>query len=270
VLAYAIAVTLPHENVQTLVTGLAAWMGRLVLYKWAGGIGILGAVILTLLVFSRLRAQTERRILAFSWIATLALSVATWRLLTANNTELVHYPQYIPEGMAILALTLSPVEAIAWVAVFGGIDECFQYWHIHGSWGVPFDFNDMYMDILGGAMGVLLSAMFLRCHSRLRESAAPFLKRIALRPGVAVILSIVIVGIGLWASGRMLLFRDKANPHYWFALSRSTHHEFWFFDETWGPHTFHTLSPLEGPALIVATLALYAILDRRIRILPKM
>ena len=44
---------------------------------------------------------------AMFWIVTLALIGFAWRVLTANNVELVHYPQYIPEGMALLALTLS-------------------------------------------------------------------------------------------------------------------------------------------------------------------
>ena len=266
---YATVVTLPHENVQNFVGELAKGMGRQHLYQMAGGIGIIGAVVLTVLVFIRIREQSERRILTIFWIVTISLIVATWRLLTANNTELVHYPQYMPEGMAILALTLSPAESLAWVALFGGIDECFQYWILHGTWGIPYDFNDVYMDVLGGALGILIAAAFLRCQPAMRESLASFVKRVVCRPGVAVIMSILAAGLILLASGRMLLFENKSDPHYWFALSRMQHAGFWFFDETWGPHTFHTLSPLEGPLLILATIAAFAVLDRRILILPK-
>jgi hypothetical protein len=269
ILAYATAVTLPHDDVQAWVFHLAAWMGRSQLYRIAGGVGIAGAAILTTVVFLRLRDQNTRRILALFWLITIALTFATWRLLTANNTELVHYPQYIPEGMAILALTLSPLESLCWIALFGAIDEDFQYAVLHGTWGVPFDFNDVYMDLMGGAMGVLLAAIFLRCEPAVREPAGAFLKRMAARQGVAMMLSITGCGLLLLASGKMLLFKDPANPNYWFALSRSKPAGFWFFDPTWGPHTFHTLLPLEGPLLMAATLVLFAFLDRRIRILPK-
>jgi len=269
VLIYATAVTLPHENVQTVVGQMAQWMGRRHLYQLAGGIGIGGAIVLTMIILGRLRENSERRVISILWVVTLALIVATWRWLTANNTELIHYPQYIPEGMAILALTASPVESLAWVTLFGGIDECFQYWYLHGSWGIPYDFNDVYMDLLGGALGILLAAAFLNCQPASRESFGDFLRRTMRRPGVVMIFGIVSAGIALWASGKMLMFKDEKNPHYWFALSRIRPQGFWFFDETWGPHTFHGLLPLEGPLLILATLALYATLDRRVRISVK-
>lgn len=269
VLVYATAVTLPHENVQTFVGTMATWMGRRHLYQLAGGIGITGAIALSIVLFARLREHPARRLLAILWIVTLALIVATWRWLTANNTELVHYPQYMVEGIAILALTLSPVEALAWATLFGGIDECFQYWYLHGTWGIPYDFNDVYMDVLGGALGVLFAAAFLNCHPARSESPGAFLSRLARKPGVAVIVAIVVAGVALWATGRMLPFKDDSNPHYWFALSRIRPQGFWFFDETWGPHTFHGLLPMEGPLLILTTLALYATLDRRIQFFEK-
>ncbi len=262
IVIYATAVTLPHENVQMFVGRLANWMGRRHLYELAGGLGIAGAIALTLVVIKTLRDQQQRRILVAFWLITLALIVATWKMLTANNTELIHYPQYIPEGMTILALTLSPAESLAWVAIFGGIDECFQYWGLHGGWGIPYDFNDVYMDLLGGSMGVLLGIIFLG--SRRRESPGALLRR----PGILAAGAIVAISAILLATGKMLLYKDPAKS-YWIALSRLKPNGFWFFDPTWGPHTFHALLPLEGPALILLTIALFAILDRRLEIFSK-
>ena len=260
VVVYAATVTLPHENVQTWVGQIAKRIGRHELYVVAGGIGIAGGLVLTLIVLRK----AQERIVAVYWVLTMCLIIATWRLLTANNTELVHYPQYIPEGMALLVLTLSPAESLAWVILFGGIDEAFQYSILHGRWGIPYDFNDIYMDVLGGALGILIAARFLPV-----QQGRGSLKKIILRPGVVVILGIAAAGLVLLASGRMLLFKDAENTKYWFALSRMKHTGFWFFDETWGPHTFHTLSPIEGPLLILATLGLFAFLDARLRILAK-
>jgi hypothetical protein len=219
---------------------------------------------LTAILVRRLRAQAAPRTVAMFWIVTLALIACTWRMFTANNVELVHYPQYIPEGMALAALTLSPAESMAWVTLFGGLDECFQYWVLAHGRPVPFDFNDVYMDLLGGAAGVLLAMAFLRCDS---PSGGPRGGRLLWRrPGVLALLALIAAGILLWSSGRMLLFADQANPHYWFALSRFQAPAFWFQVQANGPNRYHTLSPVEGPILILGTIGLYSWLDRRVKI----
>jgi hypothetical protein len=262
-IAYAAAVTFPHENVQWLVNQVALRITHRRLYQLSAAITLVEAAWLTWILARRLRRQAARRMVAAFWIVTLVLIWCTWRVLTANNVELVHYPQYIPEGMGLLALTLSPAESMAWIALFGGLDECFQYWVLAHGRPVPFDFNDVYMDLLGGAAGVLLAMAFLRCDwwggSR---NARPVWKR----PGVIAILAVTAVGVLLWSMGLMLLFADRNNPYYWFALSRFATPAFWFQVPANGPNKYHTLSPLEGPILILATIGLYAVIDRRVRI----
>jgi hypothetical protein len=263
-IAYAAAVTFPHENVQWLVNEVAIRITHRRLYEVSAAITVVEAVWLTWILVRRLRGQTARRTVAAFWIVTLALIWCTWRVLTANNVELVHYPQYIPEGMALVALTLSPAESMAWIALFGGLDECFQYWVLANGRPVPFDFNDVYMDLLGGAAGVLLAMAFLDCDSR--DDGSRDARRIWKRPGVIVILAVTAVGILLWSLGLMLLFEDKSNPHYWFALSRFASPAFWFQVPANGPDKYHTLSPVEGPILILGTIGLYASIDRQARI----
>jgi hypothetical protein len=260
---YAATVTFPHENVQYEVNELAIRISLPRLYQLAAAIVLALGALLTFIFFRSLAGQAGRRRLAAFWVLTLALIWGAWGCLTANNVELVHYPQYFPEGMALLALTLSPAESLAWIAVFGGLDECFQYWDLMGGRPVPYDFNDVYMDLLGGAAGVVFAMAVLRCSPR---GAIPMpWKRIIKRPGVLVVLTLVALGILLWSGGVMVLYRD-ANPHYWFALSRVKLPAFWFIVPANGPAKYHTLSPVEGPILILATIALYATLDRRLRI----
>jgi hypothetical protein len=262
--AYAAAVTFPHENVQWFVNEIAIRITHKRLYEASAAIVLALGAILTLVLFRSLAGQARRRTAAAFWVLTLALIWCAWRGLTANNVELVHYPQYVPEGMALLALTLSPAESLAWVAVFGGLDECFQYWDLMGSRPVPFDFNDVFMDLLGGAAGVILAIAILGCSSR--DGGAMPWKRILKRPGVVVIVTLVALGILLWSFGLMALYKDPANSHYWFALSRVKIPAFWFVVPANGPGKYHTLSPVEGPILILATIAFYATLDRRLRI----
>jgi hypothetical protein len=270
-LAYAASVTFPHENVQYIVNEIANLISHKRLYQVSAGVTLVLGVLLTWILLRRLTGQQERRTLAAFWILTIGLIWCTWRFGTANNVELVHYPQYVPEGMVLLALTLSPVESMAWVALFGGLDECYQYWDLMGPKKVPYDFNDIYMDLLGGAAGVLLAMVFLRMSSRgdARGEPRSYWRQVLFRPGVVVILGIVAAGIALWSLGLMTLY-DETNPnsasHAWFTLSRVRMPTFWFQVVANGPNKYHTLSPIEGPILILSTIALFAILDRRVKV----
>src|SRR3984893_7726863 len=183
---YACAVTFPHQNVQDIVGQVATKITHKRLYQVSAAIALTQGLVLTLLFFRKLSGQTARRWLAAFWILSFALMAGTWRLLVANNTELVHFPQYFPEGMALVALTLSPVESMAWLALFGGLDEAYQYIYLSGGRPVSLDFNDIYMDLAGGAAGIIFAMACLRCEVRTvsRESWRELWKRILSRPGV--------------------------------------------------------------------------------------
>jgi hypothetical protein len=93
VTAYAAAVTLPHENVQWLVNQIAIRITHPYLYRLSAAIALVEAAGLTWILARRLRKQAARRTVAAFWMVTLALIACTWRVFTANNVELVHYPQ---------------------------------------------------------------------------------------------------------------------------------------------------------------------------------
>jgi hypothetical protein len=263
-IVYAAAVTFPHEQVQRLVEKIADRLTRPGLYRVSATIAISLAVVLTVVLWRRLRerlAVSERRRIAGFWCLTLALIWVTWRIFTANNTELVHYPQYFPEGAALLAMTLSPVESLSWIALAAGLDEGYQYWVLYPHRVSALDYNDIYMDLLGGAAGVLFAMAFLKCQPRNQPA------RIWKRPGVLALASVVAMGLVLWSTGKMALHQDDPHPH-WFALSRQRT-PFFSVVPALGPHHIHELTPVEGTLLILLTIGIYAALDRRVRIVMK-
>ncbi len=267
-MAYSTLVTLPHQPVQDFVAWLVKELGRANVYRIAATVGLLIGAVLTWQLAGILKEKKTEHgafgMVARLWLLTFLLIAGTWAILTVNNTELVHYPQYLPTGLLVMALTGSPVETLAWVTLFAGIDEGFQYAYLHSGWGVPFDFNDIYMDLLGGALGMLLAAVILG-PKMLSPGEEPrdWPQSLLRRPGVLLQLSIVIVSLTLLASGHLALYDEHSDPRHWFVMSRKIPKSFWFFDETWGPRTIHTLSPIEGPILIALTIAAYAILDRQ-------
>ncbi len=254
---YAAAVTFPHENVQWVVNEIAIRITLPNLYRASAAIALTLAALFSAVLFGGAFRQMQIRRVAVLWFLTIALIVGAWSALTANNVELVHYPQYFPEGIMLTALTLSPVEALAWIVVFGGLDESYQYWALSHGRPTLLDFNDIYMDLLGGAAGVVFAMAFLRA-ARRKESAARM--DIWRRPGVITLSLILVLGVLLWASGLMLIVEDKTNPHYWFSLGRIHVPTFWAHIVANGPNHYHTLTPAEGIALILCTIALYAAL----------
>jgi hypothetical protein len=260
VLIYATAVTFPHQPVQDFVGQLARQFTLRSVYRGSVTMAAIEALVLTFLFLKSVRAQASRRTLVILWTISFALMIGTWRMFTANNTELVHYPQYFVEGVVLLALTRSPVESLAWITVFGGLDEAFQYTYLVAGRAVPYDFNDVYMDLAGGAAGVVFAIAVIGW--KRRAAFRVDLVRILRKPGIALLLGIVTSGIILWGTGRMLLYEAEGSPSHWFSLSRLQTPTFWYFSPVvLGPHHFHELAPVEGTILILATVALSAMLD---------
>jgi hypothetical protein len=264
-LIYVPSVIFPHDTVQYYANEIAIRYTHKRLYQGSAVGAIFIGVVLTLMFLRAVRRQPERRAITMLWVLTVLLSVGTWWMFMANNTELVHFPQYFPEGMMLLALTASPVESIAWATVFGGLDECFQYWVIVKGKPVPYDFNDIFMDLLGGAAGVVFAMALMRTERR--KSEPGWWKGVLKRPGIALIPCLIVAAIGLWATGFMTLYEAPNAPPHWFSLSRQTTLPFWFSAPNFlGPRTFHELSPLEGPMVLLITLGGWSLLDKRFRI----
>jgi hypothetical protein len=263
---YACAVTFPHQPVQDVVGQLVIKISRNRVYQLSVALALIEAVVFTWIFIRSLSRQNERRWLASYWILSFLLMIGTWRFLMANNTELVHFPQYFPEGIALLALTLSPVESLAWIALFGGLDEAYQYIYLTKGRPAPLDLNDIYMDVIGGAAGIIFAMACLRCESR-PESW----RRILTRPGVLVIFALLLATVALWGTGAVVLYEPLGDPHpHWFALSHQQIESFWYFnDKVLGPHHFHELESIEGALLILVTMACFLPLERKLRVSPK-
>jgi hypothetical protein len=253
-IAYAAAVTFPHEDVQWAVNEFQIRIGGLRhLYRLSAAIALGLAVILTALLL-RAPRRPQARTSRICWFAAIGLITGAWATLTANNVELVHYPQYFPEGLALTALTLSPTEALAWIVIFGGLDEGYQYWVLSHGRPTLLDFNDIYMDLLGGMTGIVFAMAYLPA-ARLAKRR-PW--REWKRPGIVVLFSVSALGIALWAAGLMRIVEDKSGPRYWFALGRFRAPSFWAQIVANGPNRYHTLTPCEGMILIWATIAFFA------------
>jgi hypothetical protein len=253
-------VTFPHTVVQFYANEYAIHNGHAALYRLATLFVLTVAAVFSALVFPHVVRQPQSKLVLSLWCLTLLLIVGSWSAFTGNNTELVHYPQYFPEGVLLMALTLSPVDALTWVVVFGGLDEAYQFWCLPRSRVSLYDFNDIFMDLLGGAAGVVFAIGFLQATRRQKSDMRLDLRR---QPGLMAIGTLISLGVILWALGLMLLVNDKSNHHYWFALGDFRAPSFWAHVLENGPKHYHTLTPIEGCVLILMTIGIYAWLTRK-------
>ncbi|MBY0506872.1 MAG: hypothetical protein K2X03_23330 [Bryobacteraceae bacterium] len=253
---YTLAVTLPHQQVQDwLYVRVMRPLGLSNYYFLMATLACGSLAAAAWLVIRRLARHSERRTLMGYSAFTVFLLFVAWRFLSVNNSELVHFPQYAVFGFAIMALSLSVTETLSWVLLIGGLDEANQYAVIHGGWGIPYDFNDVMLDLIGGMIGVMLCVLWLKVSPRMRHW----------RPGAGFVLLTCTVALGalMLLTDHALLYENKQRSDYWFALSRLAPKGFWFYDPTWGPRSIHALGPVEGPLFLAGLLFIYAWLDRR-------
>ncbi|MEM1122616.1 MAG: VanZ family protein [Bacteroidota bacterium] len=156
IIYYLIAV-LPHEI-------FGAWIAKTfdepygrdtynLMVLAAGVIGLVG--YLTLLWRGAKQLPTGRPQLWISFAATLLLILLCFNTILVVNVEIIHFVQY-----ALLALLLFPLlnnyrDTLFFAMLLGAIDEAYQYLYLAPN-NNYFDFNDVIIDLIGAALGLLL------------------------------------------------------------------------------------------------------------------
>jgi hypothetical protein len=147
------------------------------------------------------------------------LMIAAQSLLLVTAIENIHYPQYALLAMTLVRAGLG-LEG-AWLAAggFGAVDEAYQ--HAVLPRGVPgyLDANDIVLNGIGAALGVVIVVAFSR-----RPSEAPLI------PGRRLVAVLGVLGVLALVAGPLV-----ASP---------------FFSVTPGGRRFHLLSPFEALAVL--------------------
>ena len=159
---YVPSVIFPHDTVQYYVNEIAIQYTHKRLYQGSAVAAIAVGVIATLMFLGRPAAtltpgdqcRVDRSRCSCSW----GRGGYSWRTIRSSFTS----PNTSRKASCFLRLTASPLESIAWSTIFGGLDECFQYWVIVKGKPVPYDFNDIFMDLLGGVSGVVFAMALMR------------------------------------------------------------------------------------------------------------
>lgn len=261
VVAYFAAICLLHLQFSLWLTAERdlPW-GRGTLSDLVPAAALLGAAGLAAVVLGQLRRARRPWPPATGWLLWLIAVLAIDRWLTYSLNEAFHYPQYALLAW-LIARALDPQHrrriagrVLFWTTLAGSLDELLQYLWITADYSHYFDFNDVLVNLVGAAAGVLLYLGSAPAAAR-APAATPRLE-LAVSAVIALALAAALVqgrlqpappydlppgGLHRVADGRMVLYLQR---------SRGQH-------GSWQPGprrgTFYVLPPRQAlPALALA------------------
>jgi hypothetical protein len=106
--------------------------------------------------------KRERTVVGTAVLSLMAVVAAAQMLIVLNGIEDVHYPQY-----ALLAYVLArglPTLEGAWLGstILGAADEGYQFVALPRGTPGYFDWNDVVLNAIGSAFGIVIAVMFVR------------------------------------------------------------------------------------------------------------
>lgn len=255
---YTAAVTIGHDVGQAI----AGWLMRLFTTDRTIAMitigGVMGTVVLAGRAHAVLLGRPDRRTLAAFGLLTLALALLGYNFLFVINTEVAHYPQYALLSMVLLPVIRHYGETVVLATLLATVDEGYHYWVLNDYWPYGYlDFNDIVLNQIGAAIGVVLLATFLRPGA---DEAAPYRWGDFLRsPAFVMAAGVTAAALGLYAFGRMTTY---AEPSSWVFLRKTPAGDYWYFSNF--GKTCHYLLPGEGLLVLWLLVLPYVELDRRL------
>lgn len=162
---FYILVTLPHEFVGVTIAELFKGVSR---SKYDLTILLLGITILCGFIFTfwiQLRKLIRPAIPLGFFIFCLIAMIISLNMLIIINIEIIHFIQYGVLACIIFPLFRSFFPTLLAIVILGAIDEGYQYYFLSPDRTNYYDFNDVILNQLGGAMGLI----YLRAHRGIKS-----------------------------------------------------------------------------------------------------
>ncbi len=184
-------------------------------------------------------------------ILTMVLIALWMRYLVVVNSELIHLPQY-----ALLAILIFPLIqhyrlTFLVLTILGAIDEGYQYFVLGYDRMDYYDFNDVVLNQLGGALGLLMLAAWDVLQLR-RFERQPWLRN----PLTLTIFSLAGLLLLTWFFNGFDVFPtpEGGSPSPYLLVQEPA---VGFWSRVPPNVVFHILRPLEGSLLLAGLVFLY-------------
>lgn len=209
--------------------------------------GAMGALVVTAGTrgYSLWKNHAFRRILSNYWLLTFGLAILANFTIMPYKVELIHFLQYALIGFLIVPLVKNLSTALYLGIWLGCVDELYQY---VGLVKLYFDYNDVILNIIGTAFGVLIAWSVLP----VRRSASPQEHRV---PFYAWVGFHILTAI-LFFSGVIKFFIDQGYP-YWYRNPLKDYPDFFWQLRSNIAGPWHLITPYEGILWVILLPLLY-------------
>ncbi len=252
-IVYYLMVVLPHEWVGVTIAGLFQSKSRLyynsVILALAIGLGLI--VIIPLI--KRLRAHDLPRVGWMYLLSLIGFIVLTFNTLIIVNIELIHIIQYAVFAVLVYPMMNGYTVVLLFTSGVGALDEAYQYFYLSPERTDYYDLNDVIINTLGGACGLLWlwSHRYISAYRQLSEIIRSWqLWAIIATLGVLVLLILVGKVAYLPTEGIDTLWTlvRKVPDGYWTSIDKNT-------------ITYHITLPLEGLLYCCCLWMIYGTMD---------
>ena len=241
---YYLAVVLPHEWIGKLIERtLDRPLGREQYNLIIASISVivLGCIIYWIYKQVAKLSRVEIKLLVSLFILCIFLILLALKTIVVINIELIHVLQY-----GILAFMIFPFvrnfrEALFWAVCMGALDELYQYLVLAPDKNDYFDFNDVILNLLGAALGLIL----IRISGVQGSRDYTFLRSPATR---VMIFSCILIVLGFTFSWISIGPPDPDTTDAGFYFIKNYEEGFWHVLKKADP--FHIVRPVEGLVII--------------------
>lgn len=242
-LVYFLLVVLPHEQVGLLTVKIFGGLSRenynLIILIFAG---ILFALLI-IATFKKALQHPQKKLILFYSVSTILFVVACFKVLFVMNIESIHFMQYGIFAILCFPLIGNFTQTLIWSTLAGAFDEAYQYFYLAPERTDYFDWNDVIINLIGAALGLLVLKIY---RIEIVRTAKNFLQSPVFYFLCLLSLSVVV----LLSTGILSIYAD-AESSTPFTLVKILPESFWSFPP--GPYVkYHIVLPLEG--LIITTL----------------
>ena len=173
---------------------------------------------------------------------TLGLFLMAYFVLMPYKSEFMHFPQYALIALLLVTLVRNFFSTLCLGALLGFMDEGYQFIGLHKLY---FDFNDVILNIIGTACGLMIALVFWPV-SKTEEIKS----RWSIWSWYILLLTVLL----LFITGTVHFFVDEGPWHWHRNIASAFGFDFWVISTGLPP--WHLVTPYEG-VLWLALLPLF-------------
>lgn len=251
-LVYYLLVVLPHEQVGIFVANFFKQFSRdsynLIITLISSSL----LIICSLYFLRKILTHPDKKIVLFYLFCTIVFAVLCFKILFVVNIEFVHFVQYALFAILCFPLVLNYTNTLIWTVLAGAFDEAYQYFYLAPERTDYYDFNDVIINIVGAAFGLIIIKILNPVFKKFTWLA--FLKS----PLPYSLLLLAIAIFTAFQTNILALYpSDTATK---FLLVKKIPENFW--SKVYPEIIYHIVLPLEGLIIIMLLIFFYYGLEK--------